>query len=130
MSTKRYDLARTGWILAAVAAAAVTFPSVAAAEQVWDIEEYDSCTRMLHGIDGSESEPIAQEEENQKWCCFKSGGLWSAASDVCVAPPAESAGSPSTPIGPIRDLPTVRVEQILDEPVVEADRPALRPALG
>lgn len=131
MRTKHYNPARARWFLvgSTVAAVALSFPATAAAEPVWDIGEYDSCMRTLQGIDGSESEPIAQEEENQKWCCYKSGGLWSKTQDVCVAPPAEKVGSPSAPVGPIRDLPTVRVEQLIDAPVV-AHPPALRPTLG
>lgn len=122
-----------GSAVVAGAAVAVAFPAVAVAEPVWDIGEYDSCTRTLGGIDGSESEPIAQEIENQKWCCYKSGGVWSE-KQGCVAPPAEGAGSPLTPGGSKVDLPTVRVQPPIDAPqgmpMVDLNTPEVRPALS
>nr|WP_131721745.1 hypothetical protein [Mycolicibacterium komanii]CRL76745.1 hypothetical protein CPGR_04591 [Mycolicibacterium komanii] len=115
------------------AAVAVTFPAVAVAEPVWDIGEYDSCTKTLHGVDGSENEPIGQELENQKWCCYKSGGVWTQAQG-CVAPPAEGAGSPSAPGGPRLGLPTLKVQPPIEvpprTPVIDLGRPDVRPALS
>ncbi|MGE2719246.1 hypothetical protein [Mycolicibacterium celeriflavum] len=123
----------TGAALMVGAAVALAFPSVATAESVWDIGEYDSCTQRLNGIDGSEGEPIAQEIENQKWCCYTSGGVWTA-TQGCVAPPVESAGSPSAPNGPKLGLPTVRVKPPIvappSAPVIDVGRPEVRPALG
>ena len=94
-------------VLAAVAIA-VASPAVSVAEAVWDIGEYDSCTRQLGGRPGSESDPIAQELENQRWCCHISDGVWTEAQG-CVAPPAEGADL-TAPSGPKVDLPTVAVQ--------------------
>lgn len=138
MSTKNSAPTRTrrfsiGYTVIAAAAVAIAFPAVATAEAVWDIGEYDSCTRTLGGLPGSESEPIAQEIENQKWCCYKSGGEWSE-KQGCVAPPAEGAGSALPPGGSKVDLPTVSVRPPIEAPrpvpVVVLDRPEMRPVVG
>jgi hypothetical protein len=117
MDTKNYARMRARRLLVgfAVVAAAVAFPAVAGAEAVWDIGEYDSCTRTLGGRPGSESDPIAQEIENQKWCCYKSGGVWTD-KQGCVAPPAEGAGSAVPPGGPKVDLPTLSVRPPIEAP--------------
>jgi hypothetical protein len=117
----------------AAVAATVVFPGVAVAEAVWDIGEYDSCTRTLSGRPGSENEPIAQEIENQKWCCYKSGGVWTE-KQGCVAPPAEGAGSALPPGGPKVDLPTVSVRPPVEAPptapVGGLGRPEVRLVVG
>ncbi|MEO3759674.1 hypothetical protein ABGB19_15470 [Mycobacterium sp. B14F4] len=114
----------------AAAAIAIAAPAVAVAEAVWDIGEYDSCTRTLGGRPGSENEPIAQEIENQKWCCYKSGGEWSE-KQGCVAPPAEGAGTAMPPTWPKVDLPTVAVQPPLVAPPAERARtPGVGPLLG
>jgi hypothetical protein len=123
-----------GSAVVAAAAVALAFPAVAVAEPVWDIGEYDSCTGTLSGIPGSENEPIAQEIENQKWCCYRSGGVWTD-KQGCVAPSAEGAGSALTPERPKLDLPTVTIRPPSDAPPrkpmkVVLDRPEVRPALS
>lgn len=127
---KRARLRLVGSAVVAAGVVAVAAPAVAAAEAVWDIGEYDSCTRMLGGRPGSENEPIAQEIENQKWCCYKSGGEWSE-KQGCVAPPAEGSGATLTPGGPKLDLPTVVVQPPLMAPPLEGARaPGVRPTRG
>lgn len=97
-----------GFARAAVFAAAVTLgsaacPAIATAEPVWDIEEYDYCMRQTGGTPSSD--PIAQEEENDRYCCYRSGGVWNGL--TCASPPAKEAGL--LPIGPKDGLPTVKV---------------------
>lgn len=137
MSTKNSAPTRTrrfsvGFAVIAASAVAIAFPAVATAEAVWDIGEYDSCTNTLSGRPGSENDDImAQEIENQKWCCYKSGGAWSD-KQGCVAPAAEGAGSarPPSKVG----LPTLNirppVEVLAPAPVVVLDRPEMRPVVG
>jgi hypothetical protein len=69
--------------------------SVASAERVWDIKDFDSCSKMYIPPDTGES--VESYTEHLRYCCWKSGGDWAGTNTGCVAPPAESQGLPSGP---------------------------------
>jgi hypothetical protein len=72
----------------------------------WDIEEFDYCVRQtsknLDGVDPLEVG--AKVQENQRYCCHRSGGVWNGNS--CVAPSGNSAGAQQVP-GDIQLAPVV-----------------------
>jgi hypothetical protein len=99
-------------VVAALATGAntVAYTAIVTAEAVWDIEEYDYCMRQTGGIPPSPGEdPIEKEEENDRYCCHRSGGVWNGI--TCATPPAEAQGAALPPKRPDKvGLPTVRVE--------------------
>lgn len=124
-------LARAALFAAAVTLASAACPAVATAEPVWDVEEYDYCMRQTGGVPPG-SDPIAQEEENDRYCCHRSGGVWNGI--TCAAPPAEAADAGQPPSGPRVGLPTVRVEPPIvappNPPVVGPTVAVLPPSAG
>lgn len=119
-------LARAALFAGAVALASAACPAIATAEPVWDIEEYDYCMNQTGGIP-SGGDPIAQEEENDRYCCYRSGGVHNG--NNCAAPPAE--GAALLPSGPKAGLPTVKVRPPKEAPpnpsVVDPPVPVLPP---
>jgi hypothetical protein len=107
---------RRGLIRMAIALAAVVLafggaaiPPLAAAEPNsgnWDLDEYKYCLKQTaKDLDGLDPLDIpAQVEENQKYCCYRSGGEWSGGK--CVAPASNSVGTRQIP----GDIETATVE--------------------
>jgi hypothetical protein len=121
-------LARAVLLAAAVTLAGTAFPAIATAEAVWDIEEFDYCLRQTNGNPSGStiSDPVAREEENERYCCHRSGGVHNG--NACVAPPAKDAGAaPPTKVG----LPTVNVQPPIVAPPTTSvvAQPALRPGV-
>jgi hypothetical protein len=106
-------------------------PSDRNGRAVWDIEEYDYCMRQTGGVPPG-SDPIAKEEENDRYCCYRSGGVWNGI--TCAAPPAEGEGAALPPSGPRVDLPTVHVQPPIvappNPPLVGPIVPVLPPTAG
>ena len=112
-------------LITAAWAAAIAFggvalanPATACAERVWDIGEYDSCSRNVPADQGSDPDKYL---EHLRWCCFKSGGDWNTGTRNCQAP-AEGPVAPNP--GPISD----NTGQV-DDPVKPAP-PKPRPTLA
>jgi hypothetical protein len=75
---------------------ALSGPAVANAERIWDIGEFDSCTKMHIPPNTNDIDEImAAAQEHDQYCCWKSGGDWTG--EKCAAPPAESQGNPTRP---------------------------------
>jgi hypothetical protein len=121
-------LARAALLAAGVTLASTAFPAIATAEAVWDIEEFDYCLRQTNGnpTGSTISDPIAREEDNERYCCYRSGGVHNG--NNCVAPPAKdaAAGLPNKV-----DLPTVSVQPPTVAPPTKpvVGRPGLRPGI-
>ena len=123
-------LARAGLLAAGVALASAAFPAIATAEAVWDIEEFDYCLRQTNGLPSGStiSDPIAREEDNERYCCYRSGGVHNG--NNCAAPPAKDAAAvPPRKVG----LPTVSVQPPIvappKKPAVGSPAPVLGPAI-
>ena len=114
-------LARAALIASAMTFAAAACPGIVTAAPVWDIEEYDYCMRQTGGVPPG-SDPIAQEEENDRYCCYRSGGVWNGI--TCASPPAE--GAVLLPEGPKVGLPTLPVRPPI---VAPPPPPVLGPAV-
>jgi hypothetical protein len=116
-----------------VAAAAVAFvggatPPAALAEPNsgnWDLDEYNYCLRQTSkNLDGLDPLDIpAQVLENQKYCCYRSGGEWSG--DKCVAPSGNSVGTRQIPPG-IETAPVVtQAPSAPIKPQISGDMPTV-----
>jgi hypothetical protein len=120
-------LAHAALFAAAVSLASTAFPAIAAAEAVWDIEEFDYCLRQTNGNPTGSTirDPIAREEDNERYCCYRSGGVHNG--NNCVAPPAKDAGA-APPPPPKVGLPVVSVQPPIVAPPKTplVGRPALR----
>jgi hypothetical protein len=90
---------------AAVALASSTLGYPAIANAVWDVEKYDRCVADLvePGAD------IAVQITIERYCCEQSGGLWNGNQVACQAPPAQGAGTDTSP-PPKAGIPTVPVQ--------------------
>ena len=124
-------LARSALIACAITFAAAACPGIATAAPVWDIEEYDYCMRQTGGMPASD--PVAQEEENDRYCCYRSGGVWNGI--TCAAPAADGeGGAVLLPGGPKFDLPTLPVRPPIvappPPPVLGPAGPMLPPIAG
>ena len=126
MSTSMPRLARAAFFAAAVTLSSAACPAIATAAPVWDIEEYDYCMRQTGGIPPSPGEdPIEKEEENDRYCCHRSGGVWNGI--TCATPPAEAEAAPLGPSGPKAGLPGLKVQP----PIVGTPNPTrVRPDRG
>jgi hypothetical protein len=103
----RPRLVRAAFFAAAITVIGAAFPATSTAEPVWDIEEYDYCMRQA-GSQPPGQDPIAKEEENDRYCCYRSGGQWNGL--TCAAPPAKDQAVEVPPGGVREGLPTVRVQ--------------------
>jgi hypothetical protein len=79
---------------AAIAAAPLASPAITTAQPnsgTWDLEAWDDCWRYYWATNPDHK----VTEENEKQCCWQSGGLWQDGpfghDGKCVAPPAEPA---------------------------------------
>lgn len=120
LSAPMRHLGRGVFCAAAVALAGAACPVIAVAEPVWDIEEYDYCLRQTGSMPPG-SDPVAKEEENDRYCCYRSGGVWNGL--TCVTPAAEGEGAAIPPSGPKAGLPTVQVRP----PIVAPPGPPVNP---
>lgn len=122
-----------GFIAAAIAATALVFggvvtPPLAVGEPnsgSWDIEEFDYCLKQTSkGLGGADPLDIgAKVKENQRYCCYRSGGVWNG--DTCVAPSGNSAGTQQVP-GNIETAPVVTMAPPQgDPPRVSGDSPVV-----
>ena len=121
-------LARATLLAAGVILAGTAFPAIATAEAVWDIEEFDYCLRQTNGNPNGSTirDPIKREEDNERYCCDRSGGVHNG--NNCVAPPAkDAAAAPPKKVG----LPTLTVQPPIVAPPTTpaAVRPALLPGI-
>jgi len=74
---------------------ALSGPALANAERIWDIGEFDSCTKMHIPPNTNDIDEImAAAQEHDRYCCWKSGGEW--AGGKCGTP-AESQANPTRP---------------------------------
>lgn len=71
-------------------------PTVALAEKVWDIGEFDSCSKKAEDRFITGKTNSAQFADEIKFCCQMSGGEWTSAQG-CTAPPATFQTQPQTP---------------------------------
>ena len=89
---RRFALATVFAAVATFSGSAFTDPAAAwAAPREWDIGAYDACSTRVDDawIAGSISDDSHVDAYRQ--CCENTGGIWSNASNQCVAPPAEQA---------------------------------------
>lgn len=95
-------------LLSAVLALGLSWSAPAIAESnndSWDIGEYDSCIKMPYDkIDVLTSDYV----EHIRYCCHKSGGIWTGRK--CVAPPAKPPSTSSVP-KPGLKLPLQKTEE-------------------
>ncbi|WP_131805083.1 hypothetical protein [Mycobacterium sp. 852014-52144_SCH5372336] len=113
-------------LAAALGCVALGCGTIASAEPVWDIEEFDNCTQTLdEGLDNTQNWIDTANE----YCCKHSGGVWNDNRKECVAPPAEGQGAgPQVP--PREVLPTVRVNPPnIGEPIPPMAPPVLAPGV-
>ena len=126
-------LARAVLFAVAVTLASAACPAIATAEPVWDVEEYDYCMRQTGGAPPG-SDPVAQEEENDRYCCYRSSGVWNGITCAAPAPAAKGEGAVLPPSGPKADLPTVAVKPPIvappNPPVLGPAVPVLPPSMG
>jgi len=80
----------------ALAVGGLIQPAVSHAEPVWDIGEFDSCTKAAEQRFGSGQTNSAQYDDEVRFCCARSGGEWSQ-TQGCTAPPATFQTKPQTP---------------------------------
>nr|CRL70911.1 hypothetical protein CPGR_01776 [Mycolicibacterium malmesburyense] len=92
-------------LAAALGCVALGCSTIASAEPVWDIEDFDECIAVWdEGLDNTKNWINTYTE----YCCKHSGGVWNDYRKECGAPPAEGQGAgPQVP--PRRGLPTVAV---------------------
>jgi hypothetical protein len=79
-------------VVAVAFAAAVLQPALAHAEKIWDVGDFDNCSKaaedryMTPGPAGSDPQTFADEI---KFCCIRSGGEWHN-TQGCTAPAARA----------------------------------------
>ena len=124
---------RRGFVAGAMAAAVLAFggmvsPPSAVGEPNsgnWDIEEFDYCLKQTSkGLGGTDPLDIdAKVQENQQYCCYRSGGVWNGS--TCVAPSGNSPGAQQVP-GDIETAPVVTLAPPqADPPRVSGDSPVV-----
>ena len=92
---------------AAVAFASSTlgYPTIASAERVWDVQEYDRCVADKTNPGDNLDEILGAEQ----LCCWISGGDWNDNQYKCQAPAAQGEGT-LMPEPPKAGIPTVPVQ--------------------
>ena len=106
----------------------IAFPATAAAAPAWDIEEYDYCLKQT--TDGVPSnDPVAQFEEAERYCCYRSGGVYNG--QGCVAPPAQGDSAAPPPRAGI-PIPSVQPPIVGPPPksVIGPTAPMQPPTIG
>lgn len=120
---------RIGRIARAIATAGVGLglalgsAATSSAERVWDIREYDSCMRTMPPIESSDD-----YVEQNKWCCYKSGGDWIEGRG-CGAPPAQTDNVPGGPVATGQPRPPAPggTEGVSDDPQADTPLPTPNP---
>jgi hypothetical protein len=120
-------------LLTALASVAIAFGAAATAPVAvatpnsgnWDLDEYNYCLRQTaKDLDGVDPLDIpAKVEENQKYCCYRSGGEWSGGK--CVAPSGNSIGTRQLPGDIATATLTPAPPQHPIPPGISADIPAM-----
>ncbi|OBK71995.1 hypothetical protein A5651_17625 [Mycobacterium sp. 1274761.0] len=78
----------------ALAVGGVLQPTMSHAEKVWDIGDFDSCTKSAENRFISGQTNSDQFSDEVKFCCIRSGGEWTQAQG-CTAPAATFAPKPT-----------------------------------
>jgi hypothetical protein len=78
----------------ALAVGGLLQPTISHAEKIWDIGDFDSCTKAAEKRFGSGQTNSDQLLDEIKFCCIRSGGEWTQGQG-CTAPAATYAPKPT-----------------------------------